>query len=295
MKQFGASGSSRIGLWGSPWYPGEASAKNQLTSSEMQSMPPLVTLTSDFGQREPFVAEIKGILHSGCPGTQVVDLSHEIDRGDVMEAAFFVLRSIPRFPKGTIHLVNVAPGPAPIVISVLGQQVVCPDNGLLTMLSQHHDIEAIHSIAAPEAVSAQPGQTFFGRDIFAPAAVRLANGSNPAELGEPMENMVLLEVPRMERVNEETISGRTIHVDRFGNLVTNIHANDIDDCEVRHIVVGDFPIHGLSQSYSEVPPGKPLALLGSAGYLEIAYNQDRAVSRLQFGRGIIVRVTVEPK
>jgi S-adenosylmethionine hydrolase len=260
----------------------------------MLCMPALVTLITDFGQREPSAAELKGILYCGCPGVQVVDLSHEIARGDVMEAAFFVLRSVPRFPQGTIHLVDVAPGPEPVVISVLGQQVVCPDNGLLTMLSHHHSIDSVHRIEFYEDVLAQPGQVYFGRDVFAPAAVQLANGSCPSEMGGRVDAMKLLDIARPERVDNRLITGIIVHVDRFGNLVTNIHKSDLKDCSVRKIEVGVFPIHKLSNSYAEVPQGSPLALLGSAGYLEIAFNGDRAENRLQLGCGIKVRVSIDP-
>jgi S-adenosylmethionine hydrolase len=257
-------------------------------------MQPIITLTTDFGQREPFVAEVKGILFSGCPGIQVVDLGHDIGRGDVMEAALFVLRSIPRFPAGTLHLVNVAPGPDPIVVSVLGQTVVCPDNGVLTMLSHHHPIDTVHVVPIPESVTKQPGQVYFGRDVFAPVLARLAAGAAAGELGELREGMAMLSVARPERVNEQLISGQIIHTDRFGNLVTNIHISDLANTRVERVEAGGFPLGPLRQSYAEVPLGKPLALLGSAGYLEVAYNGDRADTRLDFGPGIKVRVSVSP-
>ncbi len=257
-------------------------------------MSSLVTLTSDFGQREPSVAEIKGILYSGCPGVQILDLGHEIARGDVMEASLFVLRALPRFPEGTIHLVNVAPGPTPIVVSVLGQFVVCPDNGVLSLLSHHYDIDGVHEIAVPAEVREQPGQVYFGRDIFAPAVVRLNNGVAASELGAARDNMAMLDITRPERAGAGLLSGQIIHTDRFGNLVTNIHISDLEGSQVVKVDAGGFPLGPLRQSYAEVPHGKPLALLGGSGYLEVAYNGDRADSRLDFGPGIKVRVTLAP-
>jgi S-adenosylmethionine hydrolase len=256
-------------------------------------MTALVTLTTDFGTREPSAAELKGVIHRGCPGVQIVDLSHRIARGDVMEAAFFALRAIPQFPPGTIHLVNVAPGPDAIIVSVLGQQVVCPDNGILTMLARHHPIDAVHGLAIPEPVAARPGQVFYGRDVFAPAVAKLAAGKSPAELGDARDEMAQLDVAVPERVKDDLLSGRIIHIDRFGNLVTNIHASDLADCTVRQVRAGDFTIGPLSQSYSDVPPKMPLALLDSAGYLAVAYNGDRADNRLQMGPGIIVKLIVD--
>jgi S-adenosylmethionine hydrolase len=257
-------------------------------------MPALVTLTTDFGQREASVAEVKGVLHSHCPDVRIEDLSHDIARGDVMEAAFFALRAIPRFPAGTIHLVNVAPGPQPMIVSALGQLVVCPDNGVLTMLSHHYDIDAFYGVAIPEELTTQPGQVFFGRDVFAPVLGKLAAGVQPAEVGAPKDGMATLDVPRPEQLGGREILGKIIHVDRFGNLVTNIHVNNLRGFEVQRIEAGDFPLGPLRHSYAEVPPRSPLALVGGAGYVEVAYNNDRADARLGFGRGIKVRIAVAP-
>lgn len=258
-------------------------------------MPALVTLTTDFGPREASVAEVKGVLHSHCADVRIEDLSHDIARGDVMEAAFFALRSIPRFPAGTVHMINVAPGPEPMIVTVLGQRVVCPDNGILTMLSHHHAVEAFHGIDIPEALTAQPGQVFFGRDVFAPVVGKLAAGAQPTEFGAPKDRMATLDVPRPEQLSGREILGKIIHVDRFGNLVTNIHVNDLQEFEVQRIEAGDFPLGPLRYSYAEVPPRSPLALVGSAGYVEVAYNNDRADQRLGFGRGIKVRIAVAPR
>jgi S-adenosylmethionine hydrolase len=255
-------------------------------------MPALVTLTTDFGQREPFVAEIKGILYSQCPGIQVIDLGHEIGRGDVMEASLFVLRAISRFPEGTIHLVNVAPGPTPVVVSILGQWVVCPDNGVLTMMSHHHEIGAVYAIDMPDSSGSGSRQTFFGRDVFAPAVARLARGESAESLGQARDALSQLSVKRPERIHEGLLAGQIIHCDRFGNLVTNIHLTDLSGCAVQRVEAGGFPLGPLRYSYAEVEFGKPLALMGGSGYLEVAYHGDRADKRLDFGPGIKVNVHI---
>lgn len=257
-------------------------------------MPPIVTLTTDFEEREPFVATIKGMLLTRCPGVQIVDLSHQIPRADVMEGALFMARAVPYFPAGTIHLVGVAPGPGPIVVSIHGQRVVCPDNGLITILAERFEVEEKWSVAVPEAVSAKGGQTFYSRDIFAPIAAQLAAGTSLAEIGEPREQVTLLDLPRPEKRGKNKVSGAIMHVDRFGNLLSNIHRSYLEGSRVTSVEVGHFPIGALSETYAQVPQGKPLALYGSAGYLEIAYNGDRADRRLEMGKGIIVTVTIEP-
>lgn len=255
-------------------------------------MSTLVTLTTDFGHREPSVAEIKGVIYSGCPDARVVDLSHGIGRGDVMEASLFLQRAVPRFPESTIHMVNVAPGPRPIVATVEGQHLLLPDNGLLTLLAHHHSVQALHAVDMPAGLGNGPGQVFFGRDIIAPAAARLASGAAPHDLGPPLDDFARLRVARPER-SDRLLTGEIIHVDRFGNLVTNVHVSDLEGVTVQRIEAGGFPLGPLRRSYDEVPPNSPLALLGGSGYLEVAYNGDRADSRLDFGPGIRIRIELE--
>jgi S-adenosylmethionine hydrolase len=258
-------------------------------------MPSLVTLTTDFGEREPFVAAVKGVLYTRCPGVQVVDLSHRIPRQSVMEGALFLARAIPYFPRGTVHLVGVSPGPAPIAVSIDGQQIVCPDNGIVTLLAERHGFEEKWSLHLPEEVEAHGGQTFFARDVFAPAAAQLAVGTRFQQLGTPLEQVTLLDVPKPKRDGANLVTGQIMHVDRFGNLITNIHSSFLEGLAVTHVQAGLFPIGPLRASYGDVPEGKPLALFGNAGYVEIAYNGDRADSRLEMGQEIIVKLSVEPK
>ena len=256
-------------------------------------MPSLIALTTDFGEREPFVAAVKGELFSRCPGVQVVDLTHAIPRHSVMEGALYIARAIPHFPEGTVHLVGLSPGPQPIALSVLGQKIVCPDNGVTTLLSHRHGIDEAVVINHPDAHLKEGEQTFFARDVFAPIAALLAAGAKLTEVGTPLEDVARLSLPSPHREGKTLLAGEVMHVDRFGNLITNVHRDDVEGASVEHVEVGLFPIGALSQTYSQVPTGKPLALFGSAGYLEIAYNGDRADKRLEMGPGIIVKLTVK--
>jgi S-adenosylmethionine hydrolase len=122
----------------------------------------------------------------------------------------------------------------------------------------------------------------------------LAGGAALAEIGEPRENVKLLDTTRPDRARDDLVYGEIIYINRFGNLVTNIHVSDLADCHVKEIRAGDFTLGGLKQSYADVPPKMPLALIGSAGYLEVAYNNDRADVRLDLSLGIRVTVVVEP-
>ena len=258
-------------------------------------MPSIVTLTTDFEEREPFVAVVKGVLYTQCPGVQVVDLGHHIPRSDLMEGALFLATAIPHFPKGTVHLAGVAPGPAPIAVSINEQIIVCPDNGLITILAERHGIAVKRAITIPDALNSSSGQIFFGRDVFAPTAARLAAGASLEEVGEPLEDVALLEFPRPQKESGHRVVGQIVHIDRFGNLMSNVHRSFLDGLRVTNVEVGHFPVGGLSERYSDVDPGKPLALFGISGYLEIAYNEDRADTRLRLGKGIVVSITVEPQ
>jgi len=255
-------------------------------------MPATITLTTDLGEQEPFAASIKGVLLSGCPEARIIDLGHQISPHQVTEAALFVLGAIPYFPKGTIHLVTVAPGPTPVVVKVQGQTVICPDNGVLTLLSDHFEIEGIREIGVPTDVAHRNTQTFFGREVFAPVAAALACGTPFEELGKRMENLQRIEWPQPTREVPRKLEGRIMHVDRFGNLITNIHCFHLEGAEVERVAAGNCTVYEISRSYGDVPTGKPVALFGHAGYLELAYNGDRANERLQLTPGIFVNVFV---
>ena len=256
-------------------------------------MPATITLTSDLGEQEPFAASIKGVLLSACPGVQLVDLGHQVSTHNVTEAALFVLGAIPYFPEGTVHLITVAPGPAPVAVKVRGQLVVCPDNGILTLLEDHFEIEGIREIDVPESVSACDRQTFFGREVFAPAAAALAGGTPFDELGQPRESLHRIDWPQPSREVAHKFEGRIMHVDRFGNLITNIHCSHLEGATVDRVAAGNCTVYEISCAYDDVPTGKPVALFGHAGYLELAYNGDRANQRLQLSPGIFVNVFVK--
>ena len=152
----------------------------------------------------------------------------------------------------------------------------------------------MRTVAVPDELLSRHGQIFFARDVFAPTAARLAAGTALQDIGEPLENVTRLDIPTPRKEGEHLVSGQIIHVDRFGNLLTNVHQTFLDGFRVTNVDVGHFPVGALSETYAQVAPGKPLALFGSTGYLEIAYHDDRADTRLGMGEGIVVAVTIEP-
>lgn len=258
-------------------------------------MPPIVTFTSDFEEREPYAASVKGVLHARCPGVQIVDLSHDIPRQSVTEGTLFIAGAVPYFPPGTIHMVAIASGAQPIAVMLNEQVVICPDNGVLSLLAERFPIQEAHAITNPDLDLSEGGQTYFARDVFAPTAALLAGGASLSSVGEPVEKVARLDLPKPEQAGSNLVQGQVIHINRFGSLVSNIHRSFLEGTKVVKVSAGDFPVGPLCNNYGDVAPGRPLALYGSSGYLEIAYNNDRADTRLDMGIGIIVNVeTVQP-
>ncbi len=254
-------------------------------------MPPLITLTTDFGTRDPYVGAMKGVISTLCPQARLVDLSHAITRHNVAEASLFLLASVPFFPAGSIHLVVVDPGVGterkPIVVSSLGRLFVCPDNGLLTLFVQRHGYDDIRLISHKDCMLPARSATFDGRDLFAPTAARLACGFPLAEVGPPLQKMELLPLHRVEQT-DLLIRGVIIHVDSFGNLITNI-PHSVVTGEVS-IVLKDLELTSIGKTYGSVAPGEIAALWGSSGFLEIAVNRGSAADRLNSTVGEAIEV-----
>ena len=261
-------------------------------------MSPLITLTTDFGTADPYVAEMKGVLaQEGPPDLRVFDLSHELPSFDVRAAALFLRACVPRFPKGTIHVVVVDPGVgserSPIVVQLGDQLLVGPDNRVFGYL--YDGSEQVHvldpSALGPRALSG----TFHGRDLFAPAAARLANGALLRELAKPAESYEHMVFPMVE-LSGDTLLGRIIHIDGFGNLITNITEDVLrsflQDRALRtaNVSLAERHVRGLVSHYAEVEPGALLALIGSSQLLELAIREGNAALKLGAEVGKLVRV-----
>lgn len=254
----------------------------------------LVTLTTDFGNRDPYVAAMKGVVWGAAPGCCILDLSHEIAPHNILEGALFLASALPYFPRKTIHVAVVDPGVGtsrrPIVVSAEGQMVVCPDNGLLTLYTRQHPLVEARVITNPRFMGEQISPTFHGRDIFAPTAGRLACGAAPAEVGEQIDEIKLLDIPIPIRDENRCIRGQVIHIDRFGNLITNIHRSIVGDAPPQGVRAQEHRFENLRETYGDVASGEPLALFGSFDYLEIAVNQGDAASQLGLARGDMIEV-----
>ncbi len=248
-------------------------------------MSALVTLLTDFGAADSYVAEVKGALLRRAPGVTLVDVTHEVLPGDVAAAAYLLGRTWRAFPEGTVHLVVVDPGVGTerraLAAEVAGRFFVAPDNGVLTRV-----LEA--GAARVVAVSVDPGAspTFHGRDVFAPAAARLAAGEPLAALGTPVADPVLLPPPRLERRGAEWI-GEVVHVDRVGTLVTSVPPSVTAAGESVQVAGHDVP---LGRTFADAASGALVAFVGSGGTVEVAVRDGRAEEVLGVGRGAEVRV-----
>ncbi len=252
----------------------------------------IVTLITDFGTRDGYVGEMKGVLLERCPTAQLVDVTHDIDPGNVWGAAWVLGRVWDRFPAGTVHLVVVDPGVGgdrrAVIVERGGRWFVGPDNGLISRAIPG-ETSGARSID-PEALDLVPASTtFHGRDLFAPAAAWLAGGGDPERMGEAVDAsaLVRLDFPAPERTGA-AVRGHVAHVDRFGNLISDIPGAWVSPTAL--VEVGGEEVSGLRNHYGAAEDGELLALIGSGATLEIAVRNGSAAARLSAGRGDRVNV-----
>lgn len=250
----------------------------------------IITLTTDFGLRDPFVAVMKGMILRRAPDAAIVDVTHDIEPFRPAEAGFWLARIPPYFPDGTVHLAVVDPGVGtarPLLAVACGSQLfLAPDNGLLSEVAARPGATARRIAPATfEAIGAGArAATFHGRDLLAPLAAELATGRLPfASLGD---RCVPIEGPALPPARREQGGhvGVVVTVDRFGNLLTNIEAAALDPRRDWHALVAGRKARRAT-AYGEVPGGTLLALVNAWGLVEIAESAGHAASRLGVGRG----------
>jgi S-adenosyl-L-methionine hydrolase (adenosine-forming) len=259
-------------------------------------MPKIISLTTDFGLRDPYVAEMKGAIIGVCPDAAIVDLTHGVEKFNVRTGAFMLASAAPYFPKGTVHIAVVDPyvgtSRRPIIVQTERAFFVGPDNGLLILAAEVQGIKQMRQIETRRLMLAHVSNTFHGRDIFAPVAAHLANGIALEEFGPQITEVVKPEFMKVTRT-QGILLGEILHVDDFGNLVTNIHVKEIAEFgpEIQVEVASYTPQPmKLSTTYAEAKPKEPLALIGSHTYLEIALNQGNAAVKFGAKAGDKIRV-----
>lgn len=260
-------------------------------------MSPLLTLTTDFGLRDAYVAAMKGTILAINPEAHLIDISHEITPHDVMEAAFVLGQAVPYFPPGTVHLVVVDPGVGtarrPVALRHDDQFFVGPDNGLFALLLANDAPDELVVLDQP-AFWRVPDQceTFHGRDVFAPVAAHLAAGRALREVGAPIEALhpLLWALPIDDH---QGVRGWIVHVDHFGNCITNIPRASFEtlrDGRALKCYVGNAILNEVHPTYGAIETGEPLLLFGSSDFLEIAVNAGNAAHLLDIRKGTPVNV-----
>jgi len=253
---------------------------------------PLITLTTDFGTRDGFVAQMKGIILGMNPRARLIDVTHDIEPFSVLEGALVLKGISPHFPSGTIHVAIVDPGVGSkrrgIVLCAEEQTYVGPDNGLFSLIMSDNRAYEIREIQNPDFIRPEPHPTFHGRDIFAPTAAHLSAGKPFEEVGPLVYDPTKLFMPPVKE-NAEGLEGSVIYVDRFGNLSSNIDRAMLNKT-VGTVCVGNVTIKGLSRFFGQVPEGETMALINSFDLLEIAVNRGNAAQVLGIGKAEALRI-----
>ena len=256
----------------------------------------VITLMTDFGIKDGTVGVMKGAIWGICPTAQISDLSHLIQAQNIREAAFLLARSIPYFPRGSIHVVVVDPGVGttrrPMAAQIDDWYYVGPDNGTITGLLEHAEQAGWRTnfveLDRKEYWLQNISFTFHGRDIFSPVAAHLANGVPVGELGTVFHDPIRVELPKPEKINNGW-RGEVNHIDHFGNVSTNIRVEHLGEKveakENIRVRLNGIEIKGLVNTFGERSVGEIIALIGSTGYLGISIVNGNAAAKLGVNSG----------
>ena len=264
----------------------------------------IVTLLTDFGLEDAWVGIMKGVILGINPDARVIDLTHQIDPQDTATAAWTIAAAFPYFPPGTVHVIVVDPGVGSerdiICARYNGHLFVAPDNGVLSaVLDSGPQAGDIRVVDNPDLYLDAVSNTFHGRDILAPVGAHLSLSTDLAAVGPlaDLETLVRLDFPQPNMSAAGELLGSVIMVDHFGNLITNIDRPVLeaflaanDDCRLE-VSIGSHTIRGLSTAYSQAASGRPLAIFGSMGFLEIAVFGGNARREMGVARGERVRIS----
>lgn len=258
----------------------------------------IVTLTTDFGESDHYIACMKGVILQHAPDAQIVDVTHAIQPHDIVHGAFVLRQVFEHFPAGTIHVGVVDPGVGTsrrlIAVSYESQVFLVPDNGLISLIHRDFPMEQLRSIENTRLFRPQVSSTFHGRDVLAPVAGQLAQGLHFENVGPIVEQLEILNLDRPTLLPNHGVEGQILYVDRFGNLISNISETDVSAIAATgralNVYVGPLRVGPLRLTYAEVAPGEIIALIGSTGMLEVAINQGNAAIQLRASPGTIIVV-----
>jgi len=262
----------------------------------------VITLLSDFGLKDPYVAEMKAVILSICPQARLVDISHDIAKFNVRMGAYVLASAAPYFPKGTIHVAVVDPGVGTtrraLLVEMKQMFFAGPDNGLLMLAAEKMGIRHVYEITNRRFMLSHVFHTFHGRDIFAPAAAHLANSAKPSDFGSEIKDYVVPSFAK-PRLTKKALVGEVLHIDDFGNIVTNISRAELGKTRIREGAMVHFRLRDKAiklrfcRTYGEVPIGESLTLIGSHDFLEISTNQRNASKKVGARMGDPVAVLRE--
>ena len=266
---------------------------------------PLITLLTDFGTADTFIGSMKGAILGINPEARIVDLTHEVPAHNIRSGAYLLQTATRYFPPGTIHVAVIDPGVGsarrPLLVSTSTQHFLAPDNGLLSyVLAEEPDAE-IRELTAQKYFLAAIGPTFHGRDLFAPVAAWLAQGEPLDAFGPRIKDAVRFEI-RHPALIKGRLVGEVQHIDRFGNLITNIgyaelrDLTDMDSWLGLQVKVRRAMVKGLQRCYADAKPKKLAALVNSDGWLELFCNQTRAdkLAKAKMGERVEVWAPAQP-
>ncbi|ULA68321.1 MAG: hypothetical protein LZF62_340071 [Nitrospira sp.] len=261
---------------------------------------PLITLLTDFGDRDYFVASVKGVILNINPQAQIVDLSHHVTPHDVADAAYLLKSCYRYFPDGTIHVAVVDPGVGtprrPLLVSSSRYSFIGPDNGLFTHIYQEETGVEVRHLENRQYRLDSEGATFDGRDLFAPAAAWLTKGQPVGSFGRLVPNYERLPIAEPSW-DKHAMAGEIVYIDRFGNLISNLtayHIREVRGVSKRsdpYIRIGGLTIDSLVHTYAEGSVDTPRALINSNGYVEVFLKEGRAADRLNVVRGARIELS----
>jgi len=259
----------------------------------MTKKPSIITLITDFGLQDGYAGVMKGVIAGIDPSASVIDISNTIAAQDVFQAACVLNNSYKYFPRGTIHVVVVDPGVGSerkiVCLKTEDYFFLAPDNGVLSFVMAKEETPSIREVTNGKFFLPEISNTFHGRDIFAPVAAHLSRGDNHKELGDRVDKINKIDLPKPILSPGGELTAEIIYVDSFGNLITNVNREVVDrmktGMESVSITMGMRRINGICSSYTDVGDNEALAIFGSSGYLEISVNRGSAGDILKLKKG----------
>ncbi len=260
----------------------------------------LITLTTDFGYKDPFVGMMKGVIYKINDSATIVDISHGIESQNILEGAFIISKSYEYFPENTVHVVVVDPGVGstrrPVLVSSFGHFFVGPDNGVFSMIIENDRCARVFEVTEQKYFLKSVSATFHGRDIFAPIAAFLSKGFSTGSFGSAIDDYTRIKIPAIER-KQACVRGAVIYIDGFGNIITNIPRVVVDEL----IQMGISPsninieicgqkINGVRKSYADTKEGEPAVIINSFNLVEVFAYLGNAAKILKAHKGDLVEV-----